>query len=361
MKLSELSLTTVSGALPRALGNPRTPEVERSGLVLALRDAEGNLGLGEASPLPGFSSESLAACRAALETLSLGDLEACFEAPGSLLTRLRRARALLPKALPAAQFSLETALLDLICARTRRSPFELFERPALARLELNAVLDATRPDAYENARELRARGYTTLKLKLGTDWEQALGSLSRLSQEGGLRLRVDANRGLGAAQLPRALTRLAELPLEFLEEPCAPELWASLPAVRPRLAVDESLSGVAPAALPELLRALGAQVIVLKPMALGGFSECVRFADAAHALGCDVVVTHLFDGPIALRAASVLALLVHSPNLAAGLAPHAGLAIWPEAPSVTAAACQIEPEHFSAGVSPANYWQALRG
>lgn len=361
MKFRELSLTQVSGALPRALGNPRTPELERAGLVLRLTDTEGNVGLGEASPLPGFSAESLEACRLALEALSLGALEACFAAPGSLLARLERARALLPNGLPAAQFSLETALLDLTCARTRRSPFELFERPALARVELNAVLDATLPEAYESALELLGRGYTTLKLKLGTAWEQALDTLIRLTEHSGLKLRVDANRGLGTLDLPRVLPRLAELTLEFLEEPCAPALWASLPATRPRLALDESLLGVTPDTLPSLLRAANAQVIVLKPMALGGFSECLRWAAAARALGSEVVVTHLFDGPIALRAAAVLALLVHSPMLAAGLAPHAGLAIWPDAPSVTRTCSQIEPECFSGGISPANYWQELGG
>jgi L-alanine-DL-glutamate epimerase-like enolase superfamily enzyme len=125
--------------------------------------------------------------------------------------------------------------------------------------------------------------------------------------------------------------------------------------------VDESLGGVAPEALSALLHAAGAHVIVLKPMAVGGFSACVRLADTARALGCDVVVTHLFDGPIALRAASVLAMLVHSPNLAAGLAPHAGLAIWPEVPSVTTTGSELGPEQFSGGVSPPHYWQALRG
>ena len=37
---------------------------QRSGLLLVLRDCEGRTGLGEASPLPGYSGEDLAQCLA---------------------------------------------------------------------------------------------------------------------------------------------------------------------------------------------------------------------------------------------------------------------------------------------------------
>ncbi|HEX6239392.1 MAG TPA: O-succinylbenzoate synthase, partial [Polyangiales bacterium] len=70
------------------------------------------------------------------------------------------------------------------------------------------------------------------------------------------------------------------------------------------------------------------------------------------------VVTHLFDGPIALAAASVLALALQSPRLAAGLAPHAGLAAWPAAPHRDAGP-RLAPGAFATGISPAGYWQAL--
>ncbi len=366
MRLFDLSIREVSSSLARPVGSPEAPERRRAGLLLRLRDAEGNVGLGEASPLPGFSQDSLASCRTALAGLDTRDLADCFDDPGpeSVLAALARARRLLDPSLPAAAFALETALLDLVCRRERRSPFELLGRPALPRVELNAVLDATLPEARERALDLIGQGYTTLKLKFGSRWEPALDTLTHLRQRGGIQLRADANRKLGAEALECALPRMVALGLEFLEEPCAPELWPSLPATRPPIALDETLGSASSEQLPALLRQAHADVIVLKPMALGGFSECLRLADAAHTTGCAVVVTHLFDGPVALAAASALACVVQSPRLAAGLAPHAGLGAWPRAPQAcvpppSGLGRGIDPGSFCTGISPIDYWQEL--
>ena len=361
MRLRELSVRVISGDLARPVGNPDAPGRHRAGLVLTLTDAEGNVGLGEASPLPGFSPDSLESCRADLERLTPLAVEGCLQAPAATwLDRLGRARALLSPGSPAAVFALETALVDLVCVRDQCSPFDVFQRPPQQRVELNAVLVGTSPNALAEARSLAQRGYATLKLKLGSRWEQALDTLTQLAEKGEFRLRVDANRGLGVADLERALPRLCGLGLEFVEEPCAPALWPSLPTERPRLALDETLVESGGAGLPDLIAASGARVVVLKPMALGGFSECLRLADAARSLGCEVVVTHLFDGPLALRAASVLALMVQSPGLAAGLAPHAGLAAWPAPLGDTEVGPRLEPGLFQAGISPTRYSEALR-
>lgn len=356
MKLRDISLREVLSPLLRPLGNPRAPARHRTGLLLRITDVEGNIGLGEASPLPGFSPDSLEQCRAALRGLEPPELGACLSSSENLLDRLARAAALLPPRCPAAAFALETALLDLLCRRDRSSPFELIDRPPLPFVATNAVLDGTAPDAQNQAVELAGRGYTTLKIKFGDQWQPALELLSQLAELPGIRLRADANRGLRAADLEQALPRLAALGLEFLEEPCAPELWSFLPAVLPPLALDETLATRDLPELPGLLQAARAKVVVLKPMLLGGLSKCVRWADAARGLGSPVVVTHLFDGPIALAAASVLALAVQSPGLAAGLAPHGGLAAWPAAPE---RGPRLTPSAFAAGISPSEYWQAL--
>jgi len=359
MKLRDLAIAEVSGELGRAVGSAARPERRRAGLVLKLTDADGHVGLGEASPLPGFSPDSLDSCRAALERLELGVLEARVTGPESLLDGLLRARALLPPGSPAAAFALETALLDLACKRAQRSPFELLEQTPLSRLERSAVLDGTLPDALDRAGELVGLGYSTLKVKLGARWEPALETLTRLGGIAGLKLRADANQSLAAGDLVPALPRLAALDIEFLEEPCAPEAWPALPRQRPPLALDESLAGVTSAGLPALVRASGARVVVLKPMALGGFSACLDLARAARACDCEVVVTHLFDGPIALRAACVLGLIVQSPALAAGVAPHAGLAVWPALQETIDSGAALEPGLFQAGVSPPGYWERL--
>ncbi|MFH1680933.1 MAG: enolase C-terminal domain-like protein, partial [Candidatus Eisenbacteria bacterium] len=72
------------------------------------------------------------------------------------------------------------------------------------------------------------------------------------------------------------------------------------------------------------------RVFVLKPMVLGGFLPTLRIARIGKARNMGLVVSHLFDGPIALAAAAELALALPSEPLACGLDRHAGLTAWPE-------------------------------
>jgi L-alanine-DL-glutamate epimerase-like enolase superfamily enzyme len=79
---------------------------------------------------------------------------------------------------------------------------------------------------------------------------------------------------------------------------------------------------------PHLAR-MNVKTVVLKPMALGGISRCINIAARARLMGLNVVISHLFDGPIALSVAGALAFAIGSPELAQGLAPHPALLLDP--------------------------------
>jgi L-alanine-DL-glutamate epimerase-like enolase superfamily enzyme len=82
--------------------------------------------------------------------------------------------------------------------------------------------------------------------------------------------------------------------------------------------------------------------VVLKPMALGGILRCLEIARLAHERRLDVVVSHLFDGPLALAAAAVLALTAGTPGVAMGLDRHAGLDAWGDPAPATIASGRLE-------------------
>ena len=352
MKLCRLTLRLVSGSPARAVGGPKLCRVERQGLWLELEDRDGNLGFGEASPLPGYSPDTLDACQHALEALTVERLDQhAFRPEAAFPERLAAARALIPRALPAARFALETAVLDLECKREGCSPSDLLGRSLSARMPVSALIDDLGSHALADAQAKLARGYGTLKFKLGRDLELELETLRLVARSVTARLRVDANQSLSQGACNNVLPALSELKLEFLEEPCEPAQWASLPEQRPALALDESLQGMTASDLPALVERSGASVVVLKPMALGGLLECLALAECARGLGLQVVVTHLFDGPIAHRAASLLALLVQSDGLAAGLAPHAALGVYPRM-ELALAGAELVASAFRLGVCP---------
>jgi L-Ala-D/L-Glu epimerase len=332
MSIVRAEILPVRGRLARPTASSTANWSERSSFLLELRDDAGNIGQGEASPLPGFSPDTLEECGAALERIRGRVRELTGE--GSVRELLGTARALAGNRSPAALCALETALLDLVGKRRQEPAWRLLcdasaratAVPSL--LPLAALLDASDFDGLATqARAALASGIHTLKLKIGRKGQlgRELEDARRLRHDVGAacRLRFDANRSLDAESAGAALEALAGLDAELLEEPTR-EL-ALLDATTVPLALDESLQE------PHALEAVpkGVRAIVLKPMALG-IGRCIELAERAAALGLDVVVTHLFDGPVALAAAASLALAVASPDRASGLARHAGLSAWPE-------------------------------
>jgi o-succinylbenzoate synthase len=334
----KLALRRVSGPTAGA-GNARSAWPERQGILLELRLGAAR-GLGEASPLPGYSRDSLADVEAALTRLDLAALEKAVQLP-ELRAALAASAALLPRALPAARMALETAVLDLRGRQQLRSAPLLLGAVHGAERALACLVGVPGSRALDAAQRAVQTGYRDFKVKLGGDANLSadLAGLTALRRALGsaARLRVDANRGWSDAAARVACRQLEPLNVEFLEEPSSS--WT-----RPSsggepvgfstgipLALDESLRGVDADELEPLVRRSRARVLILKPMLLGGLTHCLELGRRAAALHIDVVVSHCFDGPVAWAAAGALALALPA-RMAQGLAPHAGLDAWQTVP-----------------------------
>jgi o-succinylbenzoate synthase len=317
----------VTGDLGAGASNASMAWRQRRGLLLELCDREGRIGQGEASPLPGFSSDTLVEARADLlgvDWAALPDL-----APGDgLLDDVEEALSAAGLNAPTACFAVETALLDL-AGQAAGLPVHAL----LAATRPGAGADGSRPsavplaallarDLLASAAERVGEGYGCLKVKVGR-------AALRAEVGDGVLLRADANGSLDAEMAPGWLQAAADLGLEFVEEPLPPaRLRELLPSPVP-IAIDESLeAGSGPSGLAAALEAGAYRYVVLKPAYHGGSLRCLRLAAEAHSLGALPVVSHLLGGPVALAAAAELALAL-PPGPAAGLTPHAGLSIWP--------------------------------
>jgi o-succinylbenzoate synthase len=324
----KLEQRRVTVRTPRAQ-DARRSWPERESLLLCVTDAQGRRGIGEASPLPGYSKDALNDVEAALQSLALSELAAALERL-PVRAALGAVAALLPQSLPSARMALETAALDLLGQRMGlAAPLLLGAAPGATRALAELIGPASSPTLLQNAERALLAGFTHLKLKLGGKGllEREVEGVQTLRQRLGpqLNLRLDANGALTAPQLEHAWPSLLQVGIELFEEPgpVPEELLGTLP-----LALDESLQGLDEAAAAALLRERRARCLVLKPMALGGLEHCWRLAELGRQLGADVVISHCFDGPFAWRAAAALALALPS-GRAHGLAPHAGLEAWP--------------------------------
>jgi o-succinylbenzoate synthase len=276
-------------------------------------EEEGVVGLGECSPLPGFSRETLADCESAFDRLT-----------GALAGPL--------DGFPAAlRFALETARLDHISQRLglpaarALAPRLPRDRAPLSKLVPLGDLAAARRAVHA--------GFRTLKVKLGgRDFAADLNALGELRRAVGpeIALRLDANGRLDDPDTQ--LAALAAISPELVEEPIPAERLRGL-ARRPpvRIALDESLVRLSIAEIAGLLHDGLVDALVLKPTLLGGLQACLELAALARDKGARIAVSHLFDGPVALAAACALALAIPGDLLPCGLAPHDRLEAWPAA------------------------------
>jgi o-succinylbenzoate synthase len=336
MRLARADLLTYRGAVHGARG-ARERWTDREGLLLRLVTADAHVGQGEASPLPRYSRETLPAVHDALGRLDWTKVPEP-EPSETLDGYLERLEAPLSGLPASARFAVETALLDLL-GQVRGAPIWALSGAVGAAVPLSALVGgADDDDVAARAAGAVERGVRTVKVKvlgpsLGKQYE-ALAAVRGVIGDAALRL--DANGSFDARTVTAELGVLRGLGPELVEEPVSPVDLAALGTLPIPLALDESLqdANTLERLAPHLSR-LGCVAVVLKPMALGGFSRCFALARAATALGLDVTVSHLFDGPVALAAAAHLALCIASRTRASGLDVHAGLAAWPRTPVTT--------------------------
>ncbi|HKY37645.1 MAG TPA: mandelate racemase/muconate lactonizing enzyme family protein [Polyangiaceae bacterium] len=332
----KLELRRVSVPSSGALDARRTL-ARRESLLLRLTDRDGELGLGEASPLPQYSRDELDDIEPALSAIPMDALEAALEQVPARAA-LRAVSSLVSFELPSARMALETAALDLLGNKQGISSPLLLGGQADAQrpisLLLGPVLDHTRRGGTIDGAATKlitatmASGFRHFKLKLGAKDALAreLATLAAVRQRFGssISLRLDANGLLSAADITSAWEALEPLDIELFEEPGpVPEtLIGRLP-----LGLDESLQGLSEDDVEAAIRKLKPRALVLKPTALGGIDHCFRLAERARGHGVDVIISHCFDGPLAFRACAALALALPR-GLAHGLGPHSVLSAW---------------------------------
>ncbi len=250
------------------------------------------VGRGDAAPLPELGTESIAEC---LEQLQRAGFEALPETP-------------------AARCGVEQALLDLEAQRCGVPLARLLDPAAPLRVPASALLSAeTVPELAREARSAAAEGFGTLKLKVGLEDDYARAAVVRDAAGPAVKLRVDANGAWSAQTALRKLRELAPLGIELCEQPTGD--LRDLAGSPVALAADEMMASDPDGALER------AQVVVLKPMLLGGLGPSLRLARRAHDRGLRVLVTSALESEVGRAGAVHLA----AAALALGPQPDAGI------------------------------------
>lgn len=310
--------------------SPGAPLKAREGLIVELQSDRGACGLGEASPLPERAEGDAAAAADLLREIGpllVGvDWGSAWERLGALPERPGK---------QAVRCALDVAQLDLmsgaagvpVAAQLVR---EYGGRTATA-VPVNATIGARAPEDVRAAgARARTGGYPAVKLKVGVEEtleaERLRVAAAREALGPEVRLRLDANGAWTVAEALAMLAVLERYDLEWVEQPVAdiPGLAAVRRETRVRIAADESVGDAASAR--SLLRADAADLLVLKPMSLGGLRPAAEIARFARSAGAAAVITTTIDAGIGTAAALQLAATLPAPAPACGLATASLLA-----------------------------------
>ena len=295
--------------------------------VVAIADDAGHIGLGEAAPLPVFGGEDPLTCgetlRTALPQLTADSILAWLDRgrPDAAIGRLE---PLLAKA-PCARSAIEGALIDLLSQRLGQPVAEtLAGGPSLDSVPVNVVLGGPKEAVVLQAERHLARGFTCFKLKAGGDAGADLFRLRALREVlgPGPSIRVDAN---GAWTLERARDFLdagREHNLEYCEQPLPVADLEGSAALRKGtgilIAIDEGVRH--PSDVARIAAAQAADLIVLKPMFLGGWRATRQATDLARSQGLEVVISTAIDGSVGRAHATHMAAALGLGRRAQGLA-----------------------------------------
>ncbi len=292
----------------------------REAWLLRLVDGDGRLGAGEAvlEPADGETATIILEhlVREAVTMASDGRLPTAeeLEIHGSPGRALRAA-------LDSARFDLEQAPRALVA-------------PGGAGAGVNATIASVGPAASaEAASQAVAAGFTTLKLKAGAERETMVlvdrVSAVRAAVGPGVRLRLDVNGAWNLETAEERLSAIARYDIEYVEQPLPGDNAAGLAELRRRtrvpVAADEAVTSVR--AARALLDAGAADVLVVKPVRVGGPVASAEIAEMAAGHGVPVVVSTLFETGVGIAAALAVAAALPSVDRSRlGAPPDHGLA-----------------------------------
>jgi L-alanine-DL-glutamate epimerase-like enolase superfamily enzyme len=227
----------------------------------------------------------------------------------------------------AVRCALDTAVCDAL-AQMRGISLADFLAPCSNRsVRVNATIGASSTiEACQIARQAQGDGFRCVKLKVGLahTLEEECERVSALRAAIGprMKLRLDVNGAWSVEQAIHTIRALEAYDLEFVEQPVSPGNVENLKSVREAvntlIAADEEITDLD--AAQRVLRLGAAQILVLKPMGIGGLRPAQQIIKLALAAGVAVVVTTTLDAGVGTAAALHLAATLPPDGPACGLA-----------------------------------------
>ena len=306
-RVASSRLTTSYGAPP-----DRRPHV-----MVRLTDGDGRVGYGEASPLPAFTGETAESILVQLRTRFLH--QAVGRSPFEL-NQIHAAMDMLPGN-GSAKAAVDMALHDLMGKVAGLPALMLLGGPVRESVAVSMPLGvADIPLTVASAESAVARGIRTLKLKVGPRPDEDIARVRAVREAVGpeVAIRIDANQAYDVPTAIRVVSRLADVGIEYVEQPVASWDHRGMAEVRRQTGVpigaDESLHSLQDAV--RLIECGAVDHLMIKLIKTSGLGPARAIAELAAAHRIGIVVVSPFETQVGTAAGLHLALSAPTGELA---------------------------------------------
>lgn len=293
------------------------PPDRRPHVMLRLTDEEGRVGYGEASPLPAFTGETAESILIQLRSRFLHQVlgRSPFE-----LSAIHTAMDTLPGN-SSAKAAVDMALHDLMGKAVGLPAVMMLGGPVRGSVPISMPLGLDEISVTVAAAESAvARGLSTLKLKIGPRPDEDIARVRAVREAVGPRvaIRIDANQAYDVPTAIRVVSRLADVGIEYVEQPVASWDHRGMAEVRRqtgvRIGADESLHSLQDAV--RLLECGAVDHFVIKLIKTSGLGPARAIVELATAHRIGIVVVSPFETQIGAAAGLHLALSAPTGDLA---------------------------------------------
>ena len=260
----------------------------RSGFIVSLTDDQGNIGYGEAAPLPGLHAETIQDVISQLKQIE----------PSAI------SPFLFDSLFPTTRTALEMAMFDL-----RWQSSKALDKFHNTKLPLNGLVMAQDQDLFNEVENLINDGYISIKIKVGRQpLAKDIETIQRLQKLIGDKatIRLDANRLWTLDQAVQFCNHIDPDRIEYIEEPLKdiseyPRFFESSDIP---VAFDETLTKKNPEKLHHLNKI---KAFILKPSLLGGLIWTSQFIEVAYENKITPVMSCTFQSDLSLRSFALFA------------------------------------------------------
>jgi L-alanine-DL-glutamate epimerase-like enolase superfamily enzyme len=303
MEIESMSWSTLEVPLKKPFKIALGTITEYRGVVVKICAGE-LCGVGEASPSPRITGETVGSVTAALERLKPAIIGADALRIEKIMDELNH----LLRGNTSAKAAIDFALHDLM-GKAAGLPVKTLMGGALEQIPTSLTVTIGTPEeSVRSARELLDEGARILKIKIGKEPEQDIERVRAIRNITDAELRVDANQGYSLKRAMKVLRALEKYDIEFAEQPLPAAQIKELEILRKSTSIPIMADEAVHTSTDIIPLIDKVDAINIKLMKSGGLHEARKIASIARAAGMKIMVGCMIETKLGISAGTHLAL-----------------------------------------------------